>query len=94
MPKGNTISRKRFSITIDPELNDKLNKYIVSQDFTKSKSYYIEQTIKRETEFILKTVDNQILDYLKDVKEKEWKSKITCLKMNSTKKNTIEQFQI
>lgn len=30
----------------------------------------MEQTIKRETEFILKKVDNQILDYLKDVKGK------------------------
>ena len=55
-----SLNRKRLGITID--LDDKLNKYMIAQNYKKSKSYYIEQSIKRETEFILKKVDNQILD--------------------------------
>ncbi|MBO5348452.1 MAG: ribbon-helix-helix domain-containing protein [Clostridia bacterium] len=65
MSKGNTINRTRISITIDPELNDKLNKYIVSQNFKKSKSYYVEQAIKMYIHQDEKVLAKQIEDSIK-----------------------------
>ena len=38
--------RDIISISIDPELNENINKYMASQKFKHSKSYYIEQAIK------------------------------------------------
>ena len=41
MPKvkeQGSLNRKRLGITIDPELDDELNRYIISQNYKKSKS--------------------------------------------------------
>lgn len=51
----------------------------------------INQTMERETEFILKKIDNQILDYLKDTKRGiiEEESKLIKEKLNSKSYNKL-----
>lgn len=51
----------------------------------------INQTMDKETEFILKKIDNQILDYLKDIKRSiiEKQSKLIKEKLNSKSYNKL-----
>lgn len=56
---------------------------------TKQARKATEQIIKKEIEFILKKVDNQILDYLKESKGRLWMNRKSCLKRNLMIENTI-----
>lgn len=60
-----SLNRKRLGITIDPELDDELNRYIISQNYKKSKSYYIEQAIKMYIHQDEKVLAKQIEDSIK-----------------------------
>ena len=68
MPKvkeHGALNRRRLGITIDPELDDELNKYMVAQNYKKSKSYYIEQAIKMYIHQDEKVLAKQIEDSIK-----------------------------
>lgn len=69
MPKikeFNSVKRKRLGITIDPEIDNELNKYMLSQEYKKSKSYYIEQAIKMYINQDEKVLSKQIEDSIKN----------------------------
>lgn len=69
MPKVNkygTLKRKRLGISIDPILDDDLNKYMASQNYKRSKSYYIEQAIKEYIYQNEKVLAKQIEDSIKN----------------------------
>ena len=68
MPKikdEKNIRRKRLGISIDPELDDCLNKYMLSQEYKKSKSYYIEQAVKMYINKDEQVLSRQIEDCIK-----------------------------
>ncbi|MBO5348508.1 MAG: hypothetical protein J6A89_01620 [Clostridia bacterium] len=69
MPKVNkygTLKRKRLGISIDPILDNDLNKYMASQNYKRSKSYYIEQAIKEYIYQDEKVLAKQIEDSIKN----------------------------
>ncbi len=68
MPKlkeNGTLNRRRLGITIDPELDDELNKYMIAQNYKKSKSYYIEQAVRMYIHQDERVLAKQIEDSIK-----------------------------
>jgi len=61
--------RDIISISIDPELNENINKYMASQRFKHSKSYYIEQAIKmylnQDEQVLSRLIENSIKSNIK-----------------------------
>ncbi len=59
------LNRRRLGITIDPELDDELNKYMIAQNYKKSKSYYIEQAVRMYIHQDEKVLAKQIEDSIR-----------------------------
>ena len=61
--------REIISVSIDPELNECMNKYIASQKFKHSKSYYVEQAIKmylnQDEQVLARLIENSIKSNIK-----------------------------
>ena len=59
------LNRRRLGITIDQELDDELNKYMIAQNYKKSKSYYIEQAVRMYIHQDEKVLAKQIEDSIR-----------------------------
>lgn len=61
--------RDIISISIDPQLNENINKYIASQKYQHSKSYYVEQAIKmylnQDEQVLSRLIENSIKSNIK-----------------------------
>lgn len=88
-------------LTSSSQIKEEVNLYINScieieqikniNNTIKQNRKAINQTIEKETEFILKKIDNQILEYLKDTKTKifEEQSKLIKEELNSKSYNKL-----
>ena len=63
--RAGLFKSKKIRNNYDPELDDELNRYIISQNYKKSKSYYIEQAIKMYIHQDEKVLAKQIEDSIK-----------------------------
>lgn len=88
-------------LTSSSQIKDEVNSYVNAcieieqikniNNTVRQNRKAINQTMQKETEFILKKIDNQILDYLKDTKRKviEEQSKLIKEKFNSKSYNKL-----